>query len=126
MAALTQSHCERSFTSLSINPWENFSVLTATVRPSGGSGNDHTAILLAHYAPYLLLPPADWADLARCRHNGPRTHYPQGHHCNLCGFGPLRLGDWVDPRKCAHRAGTTTYPGDGVYCNACGAKLGPA
>jgi hypothetical protein len=81
--------------------------------------------VLAYYAPYLFVPPVDWADPATCRHNGARTNYPGGHHCNLCGFGPLQM-NWVDPRRCAHRAGTVTYPGDGVYCTACGSKLGPA
>jgi hypothetical protein len=81
--------------------------------------------VLAYCMPYLFVSPVDWADPATCRHNGARTNYPGGHHCNLCGFGPLQM-NWVDPRRCAHRAGTVTYPGDGVYCTACGSKLGPA
>jgi hypothetical protein len=42
--------------------------------------------LIAQFRPWELLPPADWADPARCAHPGPYTAYQTAvWHCNQCG-----------------------------------------
>jgi hypothetical protein len=42
--------------------------------------------LIAQFRPWELLPPAEWADPARCAHPGPYTTYRTDvWHCNQCG-----------------------------------------